>query len=133
LSIEHEMKESIEDGVEDGIIKAVEKLIQKGLIDEITQNIINIVGVNLLKVIGSTILIEQILKVVFISEAQKFHLVILKIIECKFGAIADAEFINEVKKISSFDKIDVVIKSILECDSLEAIKTYVKSINSMKV
>lgn len=128
MSIEHDMKESIEDGVEDGILKAVEKLLQKGLIEEITQTIMNVVGKNLMSVLQNAILIEGILKIITLTELGRNASVILKVIESKFGELVDNELKKEIKRIESFDKIDIILKNILECDSLEEIKTYVKSI-----
>jgi uncharacterized protein (UPF0371 family) len=130
MSIEHELKESIEDGVEDGIVKAVEKLIHKGLIEEITQNIIDVVVLNILRAIETSVVIEKIIKLISSTELQQIQSLILKILKCKFEAIEDNELIDEVNKISNLDKIDIIIKSILEGDSLDAIKDLVKRANS---
>lgn len=135
MSMESDMRKSIEKGVEKGVekglVKGVEKLIEEGLINEITQDIINVIACNLSKALGSAILIEAILKIVLKSKVQLISSIVLKIIESKYGTIEDDELVNEVNKIKSFDKINVVIENITKLDSIEATKKYIKEFNSV--
>lgn len=134
MSMESDMRKSIEKGVEKGVekglVKAVEKLIEEDLITEITQNIIDVMACYLAKALKSAVLIEAILAIVLKAKVQLISSIVLRIIESKYGTIQDDELIKEVDKIKSFDNINAIIEKIIQLDSIEATKKYIKESNS---
>lgn len=138
MSMEHDLEKVLAKGLKKGIVDGVEELISNGSINEISQILICTAEQQILKIIEITAIaaiasgansnsllsgleksMEQALTASAKTTLLQIQDILINLLKNKYGSLENTSIENEIKSTTDIDKLNTMIQSVLEHESIE--------------